>query len=365
MALVYWGRQGGGAALLTRIARAMTHDARIDLSVSYSLQSEIEADELEGICTFPIQTFAGAASFIARSLTASGTVNRLIGRMREAGIDTIVTIMPHVWGGLLVGAAHRAGIRTVLIVHDADPHPGERRPILDFFARREIRKSDFVVTLSDHVAERLLARRDLEQARLIRLYHPILHYAPRQQRPAREGPFRLLFFGRILPYKGLPLLLQAFHGLRTDGVDCSLVVAGRGRIDATPALLEQQDLTIESGWIAPARVGDLLARADAMVLPYLEASQSGVVAAAYGSGLPVVATAVGGLAEQVMPGKTGVLAEAPTPEALAAAIRKLVETPGLYETCRAGVVRYADAHSPARFAVSLTEALLDRSSWNG
>jgi glycosyltransferase involved in cell wall biosynthesis len=364
MALVYWGRLGGGGALLTRIARAMARDPRIDLSVSYSPQSEIEPEELDGIPSFPIDTFAGAASFIAHSLAAPGKVNRLVGRMRDSGIDTVVTIMPHVWGSLLLRAARRAGIRTVLVVHDADPHPGERRPILDFLARREIRESDLIVTLSGHVADRLLARGDIETKRLIRLYHPILDYRPQHPRPARSGPFRLLFFGRILPYKGLPLLLEAFRGLRADGVDCSLTVAGRGRIDAPAALLGQPGLTIRTGWIAPARVGELLADADAMVLPYREASQSGVVAAAYGSGLPVIATPVGGLAEQVVPGETGILADAPTADALTRAIRRLVEGPELYRACRAGVARYAEAHSAARFAVALADALLDRSIGN-
>jgi len=351
--------------LLTRIARAMTRDPRLDLSVSYSRQSEVETGELDGIRSFPIDTFAGAASFITRSFAAPGKVNRVIERMRDSGIDTIATIMPHVWGGLLLRAARRAGIRTALFVHDADPHPGERRPILDFLARREIRESDLIVTLSDHVAERLLARGDVEEDRLVRLYHPILDYAPPSPRSARPRPFRLLFFGRILPYKGLPLLLEAFRRLRTEGLECSLTVAGRGRIEAPAELLNQPGLAIQTGWIAPAKIGDLLAEADAMVLPYREASQSGVVAAAYGSGLPVIATPVGGLTEQVAADETGILAEAPTAEALAQAIRRLVESPELYETCRTGVARYADAHSAARFAVALGDALLDRSAGNG
>ena len=49
LALVYWGRRGGGAALATRIAQALARDPRFDLSVSYSVQSEIEAAELARI----------------------------------------------------------------------------------------------------------------------------------------------------------------------------------------------------------------------------------------------------------------------------------------------------------------------------
>jgi glycosyltransferase involved in cell wall biosynthesis len=363
LALVYWGRRGGGAALTTRIARALADDPRFDLSVSYSVQSEIDPGEFGTIRTFPIETFAGPASFLAKTLAAPAAIERLVGRMSAAGVGTIVTIMPHVWGPLLLRAAHRAGIRTVLLVHDAEPHPGERRPILDTLARREIRASDHIVSLSDHVADRLLARGDVEARHLTRLYHPILDFrAASAHGRDRSGPFRLLFFGRILPYKGLPLLLDAFRRLRAAGLDCTLTVAGRGRIDAPPELRDQPGLMIEQGWVAPGAVGDLLSGADAVVLPYLEASQSGVAAAAYGSGIPVVATPVGGLSEQVLSGTTGILADSITAEAFAGAIRRLIETPGLYETCRAGVARYAEDHSAARFAAALGDAVLSPSA---
>jgi glycosyltransferase involved in cell wall biosynthesis len=86
-----------------------------------------------------------------------------------------------------------------------------------------------------------------------------------------------------------------------------------------------------------------------MVLPYLEASQSGVIAAAYGAHLPVVATPVGGLTEQVADGRTGLLAKGATAKDIADAIRKLIETPGLYAACRNGVADYAATRMPGDF----------------
>jgi len=358
VALVYWGRLGAGAALMRQIAEAMESDKRFLLYLSPSLQSELPPASTTSR-TMPIDTFSGPLSFIWRSLVLPFTVRRLVRRMAAAEIQATVTIMPHIWGLALQRAARRAGIRTVLIVHDAEPHPGEVRPLFDWLVRREIKGSDRIVTFSEHVADRLIAIGDVSEGRLERLFHPIFRFGgagDMRQHPA--SPFRLLFFGRILPYKGVPMLLEAFARLRAAGDDIKLSVIGRGEIVAPAELKSQPGLSIKTGWVAPDAIGEILADADAIALPYLEASQSGVIAAAYGAGIPVVATPVGGLVEQVTDGETGLLARTATAGDFAAAVERLIRTPGLYETCRTGAVRYAEIRSPEHFAHALGDAVM-------
>jgi glycosyltransferase involved in cell wall biosynthesis len=279
--------------------------------------------------------------------------------MRSANLRAIVTVMPHFWDVALQRAARRVGIRVIVIAHDADPHPGERRPVFDRLVRHEIRHADRVVTLSDHVANRLLARGDIARDRLTPLFHPIFRFTAARQREDRpHSPFRLLFFGRILPYKGVPELLDAYAQLRARGVDLTLRIAGRGRIAVPPECLGQPGLRLDRGWVPPDAIADLLAGADAIVLPYLEASQSGVAAAAYGAGLPVAATPVGGLAEQVTDGLTGVIAAGTSADDIADAIVRLIETPGLYAACQAGVAQRAHAQAPEQFARALGDAII-------
>jgi glycosyltransferase involved in cell wall biosynthesis len=357
VAIVYWGRLGAGAALMAQLCAAMSRDRRFETYASYARQSEL-VPHLPPDHVIPVSTFSGPASLALRSTIAAFIVHRIVRRLVDAEVKVIITVMPHVWGIALTGAARRAGIRTILLAHDADPHPGEARPFFDRLVAAEIRMSDRVATLSNYVADRLVARGMTAPSQLIRLFHPVFQFGAGHFGQFPRQPFRMVFFGRILPYKGVPMLLEAFAALRAKGVRCALRVVGRGHDPGPPALEQQDGLSIEEGWVEPDAIAGILESADALVLPYREASQSGVVAAAYGAGLPVVVTPVGGLTEQVVDGETGVIAEAATAAALAAAMARLIETPGLYGHCRAGVRAYAATHSFDRFAHDLGDAVV-------
>jgi glycosyltransferase involved in cell wall biosynthesis len=203
----------------------------------------------------------------------------------------------------------------------------------------------------------LQTRRNLPAARIVQLFLPVLTYPDAENESRPRKPFRFLFFGRLLPYKGVPMLLEAFRRLRAQNVDATLTIAGDGAIDAPDSALMQPGVTLQCGWIAPEQIGRVLAAADAVVVPYVEASQSGVIAAAYGAGLPVIATPVGGLAEQVEPERTGLVTTAIEAQSLADAMRRLVEEPGLYARCAAGAAQQQESHSWRRFASLLGDAI--------
>jgi glycosyltransferase involved in cell wall biosynthesis len=74
------------------------------------------------------------------------------------------------------------------------------------------------------------------------------------------------------------------------------------------------------GFVAEPDVETYFAAADCVVLPYRRISQSGVIFSAYRFGVPVIATAVGGLIEDVVEGQTGLLCEPENPLSLARAI---------------------------------------------
>jgi glycosyltransferase involved in cell wall biosynthesis len=95
-----------------------------------------------------------------------------------------------------------------------------------------------------------------------------------------------------------------------------------------------------------------------MVLSHVEASQSGVAAAALGAGMPVVATPVGGLIEQILDGRTGVVALRADAAALSEALEDLLLNPVLYNSICANIAATRETRSMGRFAKECIAHLL-------
>ena len=141
-------------------------------------------------------------------------------------------------------------------------------------------------------------------------------------------------FGRLRAYKGLDLLQDAWRELPPGRF--TLRVVGDGPAEQlAPGFAGLPGVVLEPRWVAEAEIPQLMEAADALVLPYREASQSGVIPMAHALGLPVVATPAGGLAEQLRDGVDGLLAEAISAPALAKALVRLAE-PGALGRLSAG-----------------------------
>jgi D-inositol-3-phosphate glycosyltransferase len=146
----------------------------------------------------------------------------------------------------------------------------------------------------------------------------------------------LLCFGAIAPYKGFDLLLDALRLLHARGLRPRVVIAGKpkGGCDAYLAELQQAARTLPAnavrfdiGFVPDDRAEMYFKAADALLLPYRNIFQSGVLFLGFGYGLPAIATDVGDFREDVVDGETGFLAPRATPEDFAAAIEKFLASP--------------------------------------
>ena len=361
----FWGRRGALAQFALELAQAAQTRSDIEASFSISRQNELLKDfaalngDIGVIDTFDANVGA------ALELWRIPGLRRHLARQAEVGrYEAIIELIPHVWSPLLIPPLRRSGARYATIIHDAAAHPGDWtakvKPILDL----PLRSADRVLTLSQSVADALLAQRRVSPSRLRVLSHPDLTYGarPPRARPEPGEPFKLLFLGRIMAYKGLPLFVEAAERLRAQNFPVELMVYGEGPLGSCGPRLAALGAEVVNRWLAPHEIGAALSRAHAVALPYVEASQSGVAAAAYGAGAPIVATPVGGLAEQVADGEWGVLAEAATADAFAAAVRRLFETPKLYECTLSRLAGPDEARSMARFLGAALEAATDGGS---
>lgn len=121
-----------------------------------------------------------------------------------------------------------------------------------------------------------------------------------------------LFFGAIEKYKNVEGLVWAFSKLLVDYPTATLVIAGRGTVEKE--VLEEisrhrDSVVFLNRYISDGELAYLMKGARATLLPYLEATQSGVLPISYSFGKPVVTSGAPGLAEFVVHGETGFVVE--------------------------------------------------------
>jgi len=317
-----WGKRGAGPRFGVELARGIaTLPGHVAL-LSLSTQAEIMVGPSPPPCDLPMRTYRSLGGLLGRVVRAPFDIATMAARLRVLRPDAAVCAMAAPLDFVMVAALRRAGVPYVAVVHDAEPHPGDSVPLMMTLQRHLLRHAAGLVALSGHVAETLRAQRLVGQRHLRQGFHPPFVFGPANEPPgAHGGRLRLLSFGRLLPYKGLDLLAESLALLGPE-TEFELRVVGQGPESPPLAALRRlPGVTVENRWVPEDEIGALLAWADALVLSHREASQSGVAAAAIAAGRWVVATRVGGLAEQ-LEGQHALLCE-PDAASLAGAIRQL------------------------------------------
>ncbi|MFL6216568.1 MAG: glycosyltransferase [Blastocatellia bacterium] len=222
--------------------------------------------------------------------------------------------------GMLARAFKRGGLRQIVECHNVFPHEGS--PLDRRLLRFAFAPVDAFITHSLADQKKLAG---IVSGRRIRVSPlPRLDEFAGSTAPARDGR-RLLFFGKVRRYKGLDVLLRALPRV-LEKVDCELLVVGEfyDSIERYRRLIDElgieQHVRIDSRYVANEEVAGIFAQADALVLPYLSGSSSGVAQIALANALPVIVSTAGGLAEVVADNRTGLLFPAGDADALAAQI---------------------------------------------
>jgi len=325
-ALVWqWSRRGSPprfASLLADGLRALPDtEALLSLSTRAELLRSVSAPH----CDLPVATYDGLSGFVLRAASGPFAVRPLVARIRALGPDVAVCALPGPLDLLMATALRHLAVPFVVLVHDADLHPGDGLPLQTALQRALCRRAAALGALSGHVGDQLIAQGLAGPPRpLLRLNHPPLNFgvAPPRDRPRHS--LRLLSFGRLLPYKGLDLLADALALLGPrSGLEVRIVGHGP-ESDVLDRLRVMPGVTVENRWVPEDEIGPLLGWSDALVLSYREASQSGVAAAALAAGRRVLGTRVGGLAEQLAANDLALLCE-PDAASVAAGLRRLLD----------------------------------------
>ena len=207
-------------------------------------------------------------------------------------------------------------IPLLITCHNVFPH--ERFPMDRFLTRLVLKQADGYVVQSHMDEKDLLTIKP--HANYVVTPHPTYNafkIKDMSRQEARkcicigEDVPMLLFFGFVREYKGLQYLLDALPEVRNRIPDIMLWVVGdfgddkhfyMDRIEKNDI---QKNIRLVEGYVPDREVEQYFAASDLVVLPYVSATQSGIVQIAYGFEKPVVVTDVGGLPDVVRHGETG------------------------------------------------------------
>ena len=215
--------------------------------------------------------------------------------------------------------------KVMFICHNVFPH---ERFVLDrFLTKLTLKKGDFFILHSKREVSEL--KSIIKNPQYGVNMHPTYGAFDFSGAGVEKSPGRtLLFFGFVRPYKGLKYLLEAMTYLDAD---IRLLVVGDFGNDRESYDKQIEELGIRNRleihdeYVPDKQVEIYFKSCDAVVLPYIDATQSGIAQIAFGFKKPVIATDAGGLPEVVTDGVTGMICKSADSRALAKAINRFYE----------------------------------------
>jgi glycosyltransferase involved in cell wall biosynthesis len=345
--LWFWGRRGGGAQYTCALAEGMEaiDSMQFSASVSHRLES---LDRLRAAVAdtqvVRLDRSIGSLPLLLPGPTSFGK------HVRRTGVDVVLHTMvnpltPYAW-------PRRSGVPIATVIHDAVPHPGDTAGAFDRANRFAQKHSNLLIAPSESVAEQLRQRSVSVPIETI----PLPAHMPFPDLYDPDG--FVLFLGRIAQYKGLDLLAQAWPEV-TQASPVSLKVVGQSAGEGDSAAISQLrrvGADVQTRWVPDGELQQVLTGARLVVLPYIEASQSGVITLAHQAGIPLLVTNVGGLAKQAGP---SALVVQPTVPSISDGLKSLLTSNELIRHLREAALatRLTSETSSVKIGAHMIEAL--------
>lgn len=234
--------------------------------------------------------------------------------------------------------------KLVWTIHDIDLRPSTSgvRGKLEIFYVSTISQPNLLMKFSDRIIvhgkhlKNQLIQKGISANKILDIPHFDYMYLDNAAHDCKCNDYQgyVLFFGNIKPYKGLDIFLNALDIVekKIDTSKFKVVIAGNGSLSPYESLIQgkkREYLLIKNENILNAEIPCLFRKASIVVLPYIEASQSGVVPLAYTFSKPVIVSDIESLQEYVEHGITGFIFEKKNTEQLADCLIDTINHPDL------------------------------------
>jgi D-inositol-3-phosphate glycosyltransferase len=252
---------------------------------------------------------------------------------------TVLTVFFKLLGKRIVFTAHNV---------NAGKRDGNDNWLNRWSLKIQYRLMDHIFVHTEKMKEELVAEFHVEKNKVSVIPFGINNTVPNTKLTRAQAKEKLglrgsdkvmLFFGNILPYKGLEFLIDAFNEVATKCSDYRLIIAGKPKpADPYLELIEHKisassvraSIRTRLEFVPDEDTEVYFKAADVSVLPYVHIFQSGVLFLSYQFGLPVLASDVGTLREDVIEGKTGFICNPRDSADLARTIERYFRS-GLYQ----------------------------------
>lgn len=228
-------------------------------------------------------------------------LSSLIKKIRKEKFDVIYFESLHVWNLPIMMFSDSAC--TYQVIHEVIPHEGDKQvKMVDLMNKAVVKLSDNIVLRNKKYIDELVERYGIEKERVH--YLELWRRFPKFTEPRYTK--RVLFFGRINPYKGVDNLLEIAKLCPEIHFDVI------GRVDPqmqgiVDELKKLPNVFLNNNYVSDDEMKEAFINADWVILPYNSASQSGVIIDAYKYSRPVIAFDVGAISEQIEDNVSGIL----------------------------------------------------------
>lgn len=314
----FLGRKGGTALYAYEMTKGLIENGA-EVYAIISKQNEMidEWKKLKLKKLIIISTYTNKYNFIINSIKFYLFSRlKIKSYLKNEKIDCIYIPCFHPWFSSVNKLFNKINTKVVITIHDPISHTGSffKNKLIWLAQKKDLLKADEIIILSNRFkkyVETTYAKRS-NQVHVIP--HGVFDYYNKLNLKINssmydEKKINFIFFGRIEPYKGLNILAKAYRRISEKYKNVSLTVIGNG--DFSPYEKEYRNLynfRLINRWIKDEEINSFFYGKNIVtVLPYLDATQSGVINIAMLNNSLVIATNTGGIKEQVEDKKTGLL----------------------------------------------------------
>lgn len=301
--LIYLGRRGGGEQILL--------ESEEYLRVNYSEYTIVCSEELnsrfrlENGISFPIpRKYTEIFNLRANLKFVLRFLQLYVALQSKKSRIIFLQIMPSPTDIFFDLLAKRLKASIVRSIHDLQAHPGEKWPSAKSILKR-IKKAQILIAYSNYISTGI---RQITEKQILIANLPDKVYSESQSEKVEIRPIiskaipSVCVIGRAYEYKGYELLADALSQVK---LQFKFSAHGLGNYP-----LEFESLGIVTNrWLSNSELMSEIENADILIFPYIEASQSGIIPIARAANKIIVASAIGGLSEQLQDYERAILVE--------------------------------------------------------